>query len=74
MDKQLLKHRNFFAHLLEEENGKFAYELQEIYNIICTVLREKNSSKKRNMLLNVKWLIESKNLQSFLIKKGYKKI
>ncbi|KAM7352775.1 uncharacterized protein ACRADG_005159 [Cochliomyia hominivorax] len=73
--KSLPKYRNFFASLLQEESGEFAYELQEIFNTLCAAMAEKDRRKQREQLMVVKWLMDTnKKLNEYLLKKGIWKI
>ncbi|XP_037825712.1 uncharacterized protein LOC119613740 [Lucilia sericata] len=73
--KSLPKYRNFFAGLLQEASGEFAYELQEIFNAICEAMVENDRRKQREQLTIAKWLMDNnKKLNEYLLKKGIWKI
>ncbi|TMW45519.1 hypothetical protein DOY81_009400 [Sarcophaga bullata] len=73
--KSLPKYRNFFASLLQDASGEFAYELQEIFNTICEAMDENDQRKQRDQLIVAKWLMDTnKKLNEYLLKKGIWKI
>ncbi|XP_017467133.1 PREDICTED: uncharacterized protein LOC108359681 [Rhagoletis zephyria] len=73
--RNLGKYRNFYANLLQEENEKFATELQELYNIVSSALVENDYNEMQRQLFYSVWLVErTKDLEDYLIMKGLKNI
>lgn len=74
-EKNLAKYRNFYANLLEEENQKYAVEIQELYNTVSSALVETDLNKKQRMLYYSMWLIEkTEDLVDFLLSKGLQNV